>query len=312
MKLFVSHSKKDIVIVNSFVELLCTIGLQEKDIFCSSIPEFSVPEGKDIYDYLAELFKTDSLFVIFALSKNFYSSVVCQNEMGAAWVTKSDYSALLLPGFDFDEIQGVINTRKNYIKLDSFMAKKLLDDLKLKLQQLFKVNKHISTARWERCRDAFLKQSFNNTLMPIDISRSRTYCIGETNSNGCSILSINKNENSATIIVDFDKTGSDLCSFVIFPQDEDWNFWAQNNYTLSFEAESISPCEITVELKRFETTYHVQVNYKITPILNKYELQLGIDKSGNWNKVIEICFLFYKNNYPSPTIIKLKNITISK
>lgn len=312
MKLFVSHSSKDIAIIHDFVELLCTIGLQEQDIFCSSIPEFSIPEGKDIYDYLAELFKADSLFVIFALSKNFYSSVVCQNEMGAAWVTKSDYSALLLPGFNYDEIQGVISNRKNYIKLDSFMAKKLLDDLKLKLQSLFQVNKPISTSRWERCRDAFLENALTNALIPIDISRSKTYCIGETISNGCKITSIGALDNSITISLDFSQTESDLCSFVVFPQDENWSFWAHNNYTLSFEAEAASPCETTLEIKRFETTYHVEANYRITAMLNRYELSLGIDKSGNWGKVIEVCFLFYKNDFPAPTTLKIKNIKISK
>ena len=95
------------------------------------------------------------------------------------------------------------------------------------------------------------------------------------------------------------------------PQDENWSFWAHNNYTLSFEAEATSPCEITLEIKRLETTYHVQANYRISPMLNKYELPVGIDKAGNWNKVIEICFLFHQTNFKSPIMIKFSNIKIS-
>ena len=34
------------------------------------------------------------------------------NEMGAAWVLKNDYTTILLPGFEFNEIKGAINPRQ--------------------------------------------------------------------------------------------------------------------------------------------------------------------------------------------------------
>ena len=42
-RLFISHAEKDATIVKAFVELLYRIGLNEDDIFCSSISEIGVP-----------------------------------------------------------------------------------------------------------------------------------------------------------------------------------------------------------------------------------------------------------------------------
>ena len=52
------------------------------------------------------------------LSDNYYKSPACLNEMGAAWVLKKEYRSILLPGFDYKEIEGAINPRKIGIKLD--------------------------------------------------------------------------------------------------------------------------------------------------------------------------------------------------
>lgn len=73
---------------------------------------------EDIYDYLKAQFNEYDLHVIFILSKNYYESIACLNEMGAAWILKNKYTTFLLPNFDFKEIDGAINPRKISIKLD--------------------------------------------------------------------------------------------------------------------------------------------------------------------------------------------------
>lgn len=86
MKLFISHSQQDRPFILPMVEMLYSIGMSENDIFCSSIPELGIPGGKEIYEYLRELFVKEELYVLFMLSDRYYQSPNCLNEMGAAWI----------------------------------------------------------------------------------------------------------------------------------------------------------------------------------------------------------------------------------
>lgn len=117
-KIFISHSGKDIDIIKNFVDLLSHIGLTSESLFCSSIPGYNIKQGSgDIYDNLRNEFN-NNLYVIFMLSENYYESKACLNEMGAAWVLKKKYQSILLPGFDFNQIEGAINPRAISFKLD--------------------------------------------------------------------------------------------------------------------------------------------------------------------------------------------------
>lgn len=117
-KIFISHSSKDVQYVKLIVDFLEGIGIRTNDLFCSSIPGYDIPINQDIYDYLRMQFNEYNLHVIFVLSKNYYQSAACLNEMGAAWVLKSKYTVFLIPGFEFKEIQGAINPRIKGIKFD--------------------------------------------------------------------------------------------------------------------------------------------------------------------------------------------------
>jgi len=116
-KIFISHSSKDSEYVKLIFNFLESIGLTE-NVFCTSIPGCGVKLDEDIYDYLKAQFNEYDLHVIFILSKNYYESIACLNEMGAAWILKNKYTTFLLPNFDFKEIDGAINPRKISIKLD--------------------------------------------------------------------------------------------------------------------------------------------------------------------------------------------------
>lgn len=156
-KIFISHSSSDVQFVQAFVNLLEDIGLSEDDIFCSSIPGYGIPLGQDIYDWLLNQFKNFNLHVMFVLSQNYYKSIACLNEMGAAWVLKQKYDTILLPDFDFQEIKGAINPNQIGIKLDCEEGelKHRLNELKDTLIEEFHL-KPISLSKWERHRDEFL------------------------------------------------------------------------------------------------------------------------------------------------------------
>lgn len=107
-----SHASKDKNYVVKLVEFLEDLGVGEKDLLCSSVDGYGIPMDENIYDYLQKQFQENNLHVIFVLSENYYKSVACLNEMGAAWVLRQKYSTILLPGFKYEKIDGAIDSRK--------------------------------------------------------------------------------------------------------------------------------------------------------------------------------------------------------
>ncbi len=157
---FISHSAKDKEYVFAFVELLEALGFQEDEIVCSSIPPYCIPLNNKVYEWLVDKFQNCELHVMYMLSHNYYGSVASLNEMGAAWAMKQNWSAILLPGFDFGEIAGCIDPSQIGIKLDdsdTATLKYRLGELKEILTKEFGL-RSISSAIWERRRDAFLSK----------------------------------------------------------------------------------------------------------------------------------------------------------
>lgn len=156
-KIFISHSSQDKNYVTHLVDFLEYIGLRNEQLFCSSVPGYNIPLNENIYDYLEQQFQAYNLHVFFVLSNNYYQSVACMNEMGAAWVLQNKYTTILLPEFKFHEIKGAINPRKICLKLDGDLieVKEKLDQLKDDLTQEFSLEP-IPSIRWESKRDAFI------------------------------------------------------------------------------------------------------------------------------------------------------------
>lgn len=155
-KVFISHSSKDIDFVSPLVELLADIGLTNDNMFCSSVSDYGIPLGENIYDYLSDQFRNYNLFVIFVLSENYYNSPACLNEMGAAWVLKNDYVSVLVPGFTYENIKGAANPNKIGMKLDESddFLRKHLGDLKDALSEKLSIS--VPGNRWEKKRNDFI------------------------------------------------------------------------------------------------------------------------------------------------------------
>lgn len=157
--IFISHAASDKCYIQEIVELLENIGLRENDIVCSSVPPYGIPLGSNIYQWLVERFQTCDLHVIFALSHNYYNSVACLNEMGAAWATKQKWTSILLPGFDFSEVKGCVDNGEIGIKLDDIDRETLnfrLGELKDAIVEEFGLSP-IEQNRWERVRNNFIR-----------------------------------------------------------------------------------------------------------------------------------------------------------
>lgn len=161
VKIFISHSSRDLAFVQPLVELFEHIGLNTETMFCSSVPGYNVPLDYNIFDYMKEQFYNYDLRVIFVLSENYYRSPACLNEMGAAWVLQHRYTSVLLPGFDFSGSKGVLDQMRILIALNSekMELKARLNELRDTLIRELGLGR--STAHqniWERHRDQFIDQ----------------------------------------------------------------------------------------------------------------------------------------------------------
>lgn len=161
-RIFISHSSKDSLHTDLIVRLLKNMGMEDKHIFCSSVPGYNIPVGNDIFNFLKEQFLSYNLHVLFIHSVHYYASPVSLNEMGAAWVLKYDHTSILLPGFPFSGMSGVVNNSEIAIKLDANKpeVKDKLNQLKDNLAKEF----HFMASNgiiWETSRDRFIEDSLS-------------------------------------------------------------------------------------------------------------------------------------------------------
>lgn len=152
---FISHSHEDEEFVVALVNLLEDVGFTKDTLFCSSVREYGIPLSGDIFETIRGLFLQHDLYVIFIHSPRFYGSPVSLNEMGAAWVLKTDFCSILTNDMEFGNMKGVVNNAKLSVKVDDKDAPALLNDLYKNLKTIFQLQE-LDMNKWERKRDQFL------------------------------------------------------------------------------------------------------------------------------------------------------------
>lgn len=152
---FISHSHGDEPFVVALVNLLEDMGFTKDTLFCSSVREYGIPLSGDIFETIRGLFLEHDLYVMFVHSPRFYGSAVSLNEMGAAWVLKTDFCSFLTNDMEYGMMKGVVNNAKLSIKVDEKEAPALLNDLYKHLVTVFSLQE-MEMNKWERKRDQFL------------------------------------------------------------------------------------------------------------------------------------------------------------
>lgn len=155
-KIFISHSSNDTLIVEEVIEILETIGLRSEQIFCSSFEGYGIELGENFLEKLKNELDSNVL-VIFILSKNFYSSPICLCEMGATWIKTNEHIPVLIPPFEYKDIEGVIPMTQGF-KINESLK---LNLFKQKIEELFEIEP-IDFSTWERKRDRILNRIENN------------------------------------------------------------------------------------------------------------------------------------------------------
>lgn len=113
-KIFLSHRSSDKKYGDALEKLIVGLGVKNDQLIYTSHPLHKVPLNENIYDYLRRNVN-QRVFVIILWSNEYLESPACLNEMGAAWVTQSDYTNFYTPDFAFGNPkyhECAIDTRK--------------------------------------------------------------------------------------------------------------------------------------------------------------------------------------------------------
>lgn len=99
-KIFLSHRSTDKKYADALERFIVGLGVKNDQLIYTSHPLHKIPLGKKIYDYLRENIN-DQVFMIILWSNEYLDSPACLSEMGAAWVTQTDYIGIYCPEFSF-------------------------------------------------------------------------------------------------------------------------------------------------------------------------------------------------------------------
>lgn len=134
-KIFISHSSQNQNYGNALVELLTGVGVKDEEIIFTSNDAYGIPIGQSIFDWLKSRI-SEKPHVLYLLSPEYYKSVACLNEMGAAWVVESKHTMIFTPEFNLSStefLNGSINPREigffiyNHDKLIEFIESLRMD-----------------------------------------------------------------------------------------------------------------------------------------------------------------------------------------
>lgn len=99
MKIFITHSSKNKFYGDKLVDLLRNVGIKENEIIFTSNIAYGIPVGHNIFNWLKTQI-TEKPFVVYLLSEEYYQSIACLNEMGAAWIIENKHVAIFTPNFN--------------------------------------------------------------------------------------------------------------------------------------------------------------------------------------------------------------------
>jgi hypothetical protein len=175
--IFLSHRSTDKEYGDALRELICGIGVKNGQLIYTSHPLHKIPLDENIFEYLRKNL-SNSVYVVFLLSNEYFDSSACLNEMGAAWLAQKDYTNVFVPEFDFSnkKFQGcVIDKSKMGISLTGDNdCKSRIIDFKNKIIKL--CNLQIDEQAWMVLLDIFIAacqkiaqtRSISNGNEPID------------------------------------------------------------------------------------------------------------------------------------------------
>lgn len=160
-KIFISHKSEDKPFVDALVKLLrLYIGSEADKIFCSSVPNYRISLGQEIYSTIKSQFEKYDIFTIIVHSPRYYQSSICLNEMGASWILNTENYSFLTADCEHKDLNGVIDNKSIYLKVNEEDAKDRMNEFMGKVLDFFNMPQpDFSTfSQWESDRNDFLKE----------------------------------------------------------------------------------------------------------------------------------------------------------
>ena len=158
--LFISHANADKEFASVLVTLLEQQGFTHEHVFCSSVDGYGFDVGDDIYTGLLKKFQEYNLFVLFVHSPRFYARPITLNEMGAAWVLKTQHASILTPDMQYVDMNGVVNSHEIAVKVNAEDAQVRMTQMMNQIRAFFG-KEPVNSVVWERQRNEFLEKVNN-------------------------------------------------------------------------------------------------------------------------------------------------------
>jgi len=153
-KIFISHSSKDRPIIESFIDdiLVGALAIKLNDIFCTTTDGTKIKSGDDWRNSIKEhLVNSEITFLI--ITPYYKESEVCQNEMGASWISSAKVIPLIVQPINYSTV-GIIQEPK---QLEILQDEKSLDRIKDIVQNIFNIPpEEIKSDRWTAKKIEFL------------------------------------------------------------------------------------------------------------------------------------------------------------
>ena len=108
----------------------------------------NIRNGKDIRQYIHKNIAGSECSILL-LSDNYKASEICQNEMGAVWISNAIVRYFLLPNFTAEKIGWLVNPNQ----AETITNAVALDNLRIELSKHFNLNE---TGIWSSQREQFL------------------------------------------------------------------------------------------------------------------------------------------------------------
>lgn len=141
--IFLSHSSKDKKYADALEKFFTGLGVKDNHLIYTSHPCHKIPLNMNIYEYLRNNINSN-IYMIILWSNDYLQSPACLNEMGAAWVTQSDYTNIYVPDFDFGNPKyhdcAVDNKKMGIVLNGNQNCKAGMLELKDKIIDLFNLN----------------------------------------------------------------------------------------------------------------------------------------------------------------------------
>ena len=138
--IFISHKSDDKKYGDALERFITGLGVKDNQLVYTSHPLHKIPLDASIYEYLRSHINS-TLFMIILWSDKYLESPACLNEMGAAWVTQTDYTNIYVPSFSFGNPkyhECAVDTKKMGAVLNGDEhCKANMIELKNKIEELF-------------------------------------------------------------------------------------------------------------------------------------------------------------------------------